>query len=123
MNNEQDFFKNACRIHTDSLVLRYLESNTDGRQDEEHASYYHTELCKFYVAAVRGNNDPESVQEYYADDFNAVLSKTQELTQNLEEEIDFPPEGRLDYDTLKLSFFEDFHYLAMAALLGKQEQP
>ena len=111
-----DFFKNACRIHTDFSVARYLMSNADGRQDGAEKAHYHMELCKFYVAAVRGHADPDTVRREYEDDFQAVHEKTQELTSYLDEAIGFPITGRPDYDTLKPLFFERFHELAMIAL-------
>ncbi|TXT25146.1 MAG: hypothetical protein FD134_1222 [Gallionellaceae bacterium] len=111
-----DFFKNACRIHTDFMVGRYLMSNADGRQNGAEKAHYHMELCKFYVAVTRGHDDPRTVREEYEEDFEVVHERTQELTSFLDERIGFPLTGRPDYDTLKPLFFDLFHELAMAAL-------
>ena len=116
-----DFFKNACRIHTDFMVARYLMSNADGRQDGAEKAHYHMELCKFYVATIRGHDDPDTVRREHEDDFQAVHEKTQELTSYLDEVIGFPITGRPDYDTLKPLFFERFHKLAMTALTHNVE--
>ena len=116
-----DFFKNACRIHTDFMAARYLMSNADGRQDGAEKAHYHMELCKFYVSAARGHDDPDTVRREYEDDFQAVHDKTQGLTSYLDREIGFPIAGRPDYDTLKPLFFERFHELAMTALTHNVE--
>lgn len=116
-----DMFKSACRIHTRFMVARYLISNADGRQDGAEKAQRHLELCQFYVAAVRGHGDPERVRREYEDDFQAVHGATQKLTSYLDEAIGFPLTGRPDYDQLGPLFFEQFHELAMAALMPPNE--
>lgn len=110
-----DYFKNACRLHTSFNIARYLMSNAYGRWDGAEKAQRHIELCKFYVAAVRGLNDAEKVQ-MTSGDFQAVHSLTQQLTDNLDEAIGFPLEKTPDYEKLEPLFFEKFHKLALQAL-------
>lgn len=112
-----DLFKNACRIHTDFMVARYLMSNADGRQNGVEKATRHGELCRFYVAVVRGC-DPDHAARDYMDDYLAVHESTQALTSYLDEQIGFPLTGRPDYDHLGPMFFERFHELAMTTLMG-----
>ena len=124
MKTAEQMFKQACRLHLDHAIHRYLMSNADGRQNGGEKAMYHIELCTFYVAAVRGVDDLAMVRrgaESLEDDFQAVHDCTQELTSYLDEAIGFPLKGRPDYDALAPLFFERFHSLAMQAL-GISEQ-
>lgn len=116
-------FKQACWLHLSHTIHRYLMSNADGRQDGAEKAMRHIQLCTFYVAAVRGVDDLDRVRSgypvAYEDDFQAVHSATQELTDHLDEVIGFPLKGRPDYDTLAPLFFQRFHALAMGALPNK----
>ena len=75
----------------------------------------HIALCQFYVAAVRGFDDVEKVA-VNSEDFKAVHTETQKLTDKLDETIGFPIDSTPDYETLEPLFFEHFHTLAMQAL-------
>lgn len=108
-------FKNACRLHLQFPIMRYLISNTDGRLDGAEKALRHLEMSYFYVAAIKGV-DTETVRLDHHDEYMAVHDTTQELTDNLDEAIGFPLRGRPDYDDLAPKFFEQFHALAMKAL-------
>ena len=108
-----DLFKNACRVHTDFMVARYLMSNADGRHNGAEKAHYHMQLCKFYVCVMHGHDDPDTVRIEHEEDYQAVHEKTQELTSYLDDAIGFPLVGCPDYDTLKPLFFGRFHELAM----------
>lgn len=107
-------FKQACRIHLDHCIHRYLMSNSKGRMDGSEKAMRHVELCSFYVAVVRGG-DPDRVRTKYEADYQAVHTKTQELTDNLDT-IGFPLDCRPDYEELVPVFFERFHALALEAM-------
>ncbi|WP_338924788.1 hypothetical protein V0M98_34780 (plasmid) [Pseudomonas silesiensis] len=107
-------FKQACRIHLEHCIVRYLMSNSKGRMDGAEKATRHIELCSFYVAAVRGA-DPDRVRNKYEADYQAVHTKTQELTDHLDS-IGFPLDCRPDYEELVPLFFERFHALALEAL-------
>lgn len=111
-------FKQACWLHLSRIITRYLMSNTPGRMDGVEKALRHMELCTFYVAAARGIADLDMVRRTNEDDFQAVHTITQALTDNLDEEIGFPLTGRPDYNALAPLFFERFHELAMRALTG-----
>ena len=112
-------FKQACRLHLNFAIHRYLMSNASGRMDGHEKAQRHIELCTFYVAAVRGVDDLDMVRrglDCHEDDYQAVHDATQALTDHLDEVIGFPLEGRPDYGALAPLFFERFHMLAMQAL-------
>ncbi len=116
---EQNLFKNACRISTRFLISRYLLSNTDGRLDGAEKATRHQELCEFYVASVLGLPDPDLVRRRSGlgeDLYQAVHEKTQDLTDYLDEVIGFPLKGKPDHDVLEPLFFDKFHELAMSVL-------
>jgi hypothetical protein len=116
MTTAAQMFKQACRLHLDHAIHRYLMSNTSGRMDGHEKAQRHIELCTFYVAAVRGVDDLDLVRRGHEDDYQAVHDATQALTDHLDEVIGFPLEGRPDYRALVPLFFEKFHTLAMQAL-------
>lgn len=110
-----DMFKNACRLHTQFAVGRYLMSNAHGRWDGAEKAQRHLQLCQFYVAAVRGFDDEQKVL-LESSDFKAVHKETQKLTDHLDEVIGFPLDSTPDYEKLEPLFFERFHALALQAL-------
>lgn len=110
-----DRFKHVCWLHLQHTIGRYLMSNADGRWDGAEKAVRHRELCQFYVAAVRGRNNPDRV-DTTGPDYVAVHEATSALTDRLDEAIGFPIQGRPDYDKLEPLFFEQFHALAMSAL-------
>lgn len=115
----KQMFKQACRLHLDHTINRYLMSNAHGRLDGAEKAQRHIQLCTFYVAAVRGVDDLDMVRrglESHEDDFQAVHEATQALTDHLDEVIGFPLDDRPDYDALVPLFFERFHELALQAL-------
>jgi hypothetical protein len=107
-------FKNVCRMYTSDLVYRYLLANSHGRWCGALKAQCHIELCKFYVAAVRGG-DIDSVQ-LSGKDFQAVHVCTAALTDHLDEQIGFPLEATPDFEKYEPLFFEKFHELAMEGL-------
>lgn len=111
-----DAFKHVCWLHTRFMITRYLMSNAEGRWDGAEKALRHTELCQFYVAAVRGHDDPDTVRRQFEDDYQAVHSRTQELTDRMDEAIGFPLVGQPKYDKLDRLFFDRFHELAISAL-------
>lgn len=113
-------FKQACRIHLDLVLYRYLMSNASGSANGAEKAMLHRELCSFYVAVVRGV-DPDLVGRLHGDDYKTVHRKTQELTDNLDE-IGFPLNSTPDYDELVPVFFEHFHALALEALKVSPDQ-
>lgn len=123
-----DLFKNACRIHTDFMIARYLMSNTKGCLDGAEKAQRHIQLCQFYVAAFRGYSDPDRIRREFTaafdgeEDFQKVHERTQELTDHLDRVIGFPVNDvRPDYDKFVPLFFEKFHELALKALRGDDE--
>jgi hypothetical protein len=112
-----DMFKQACWLHLSFIVNRYLMSCSSVRPDGAEKHMRHVEMCTFYVAVVRGLDDPEDVRRGgHERDYQAVHSATQSLTDNLDQEIGFPLKGHPDYDTLAPLFFKKFHELALSAL-------
>lgn len=111
-------FKQACRLHLDHAIHRYLMSNAAGRLNGAEKATRHIELCTFYVATVRGVDDLDTVRRSVGGeaDYQAVHRATQALTDHLDEVIGFPLEGRPDYGALAPKFFEHFHALAIKAL-------
>lgn len=88
-------FKQACRLHLNFAIHRYLMSNASGRMDGHEKAQRHIELCTFYVAAVRGVDDLDMVRrglDCHEDDYQAVHDATQALTDHLDEAIGFPLE-------------------------------
>ena len=65
----RELFKNVCRIHTAWIIDRYLMSNAVNRCDPAEKAERHIDLCRFYVAAVRGCS-PEDAMSDYEDDFD-----------------------------------------------------
>jgi hypothetical protein len=110
-----DFFKNACRLHTKFLVSRLLISSAYGGWMSAEKSQRHMQLCRFYVAAVRGMDDTEQVM-VGCEDFKFVKDQTLNLTDNLNESIGFPLDYPPDYEKFEPLFFEKFHLLALKAL-------
>lgn len=113
-----DKFKHACWLHLRFTIARYLMSNAEGRWDGAEKSMRHDELCRFYVAAVRGC-ELDDVRVNFEDDYQHVHTLTQKMTDHMDEVIGFPVEGMPDYDKLEPLFFEHFHRLAMQALEPK----
>lgn len=108
-------FKQACWLAMETAVMRYLMCNANGRWDGAEKAHRHDELCRFYVAAIRGVS-LEGARREYEDDYQLVHEHTQLLTDNLDEAIGFPLESTPDYDVLGPKFFEVFHNLALEAL-------
>jgi hypothetical protein len=107
-----DLFKNACRIHLEQLVIRYLMANTEGRLDGVEKATRHMEMCQFYVCAYAGGINPESVS---VNDgmYQSIHKSTQTMTDRMDESIGFPLSAiRPDYDRLSELFFNQFHDLA-----------
>lgn len=108
--------KQALRLHCSFAMMRYLMSNSEGRLNGAEKAMRHEELCTFYVAVVRGVEPDDVRRRGFESDYQAVHTKTQELTDYLDEVIGFPLTGRPDYDKLTPLFFERFHALAFEAL-------
>jgi hypothetical protein len=110
-------FKNACWLHLQPTIGRYLLSCSDGRWDGAEKAVRHEELCVFYVAVVRGIPLESVRRNAHTDaDRRRVHAKTQALTDYLDEVIGFPLVGAPDFDELEPKFFEVFHAIAMAVL-------
>jgi len=110
-----DRFKHVCWLHTQFMIARYLMSNAEGREDGAEKALRHRELCKFYVAAVRGTEVDEHSDSLITD-YENVHANTQKLTDYMDTEIGFPITGRPDYTLLEKLFFNKFHILALEAL-------
>lgn len=113
--SEQDLFKNACRIHTAWTIDRYLMSNAVNRHDPAEKVERHIELCRFYVAAVRGCFPEDAIRDY-EEDFDQLHDESQDLTSSLDTEIGFPLDQTPDYADLNPRFFERFHEIACRVL-------
>jgi len=111
-----DCFRNACRVHLDYLMNRYLMANAEGRWNGTEKANVHQEMTSFYVAAARGLADSDKARVMFHDDFNEVREATRALTDNLDVEIGFPLKGHPDYEALVPRFFDRFHQLATDAL-------
>lgn len=116
----ENHFKSACWLRTSFSIGRYLMSNAHGRWNGAEKALYHRELCKFYVASVRGFDD-EGLVDLCGEDFKAVHKSTQQLTDRMDEVIGFPLDSAPDYAKLEPLFFEHFHTLAMQALQVSQQ--
>jgi hypothetical protein len=92
-------------------------NNADGREDGYEKAQNHMSLCRFYVALFRNceTDDVLTIED------KAVHDTTQELTDNLDEQIGFPLKGRPDYDNLAPMFFRKFHEIAMITLQERYE--
>ncbi|KVP39842.1 hypothetical protein [Burkholderia ubonensis] len=108
-------FRQACWLSMQHTIMRYLMSNAHGRWDGAEKAHRHDELCRFYVAAIRGV-ETDRVRREYEDDYQLVHDHTQSLTSHLDETIGFPLESIPDYDCLAPKFFARFHELALEAL-------
>jgi hypothetical protein len=115
VSRHEVMLEQACRVHTNFAVNRYLMSCADGREDGAEKALRHQELCTFYVAVVYGCTQNEARLEH-EDAYTAVHTETQRLTDYMDEVIGFPLQGRPDYDSLAPEFFKRFHTLAMQAL-------
>jgi hypothetical protein len=110
----EKMFKNACRIHTEFMIVRYLMSNAINRWDGAEKALRHEELCKFYVAAIQGST-PDRVYSF-EDDYQRLHEATRALTDNLDAVIGFPLDHEPDYDIYAPRFFEQFHKIAIDTL-------
>lgn len=111
-----DFFKQACWLHCKPIIERYLMSNAHQRYDGTEKAVRHGELCRFYVAVIKGVDDVDLARSAYEQAYQAVHTGTQALTDYLDEVIGFPLESTPDYDSLTPLFFEQFHRLALETL-------
>lgn len=111
---QANMFKQACWIANSFTIHRYLMSNADGRWDGFEKAQCHMTLCKFYVAVFHGLDVDDL--EVINDDYEAIHTATQQLTDNLDEMIGFPLKGRPEYDELAPKFFEIFHQIVMETL-------
>lgn len=112
--------KQACWLHLDHAIHRYLLSNADGRENPGEKAEQHLAMSYFYVAMHKGI-ELEQVRLHHHDAYMAVHDHTQSLTSYLDEQIGFPLRGRPDYEDLAPKFFEKFHALALEALAGLPE--
>lgn len=108
-------FRQACWLHLQLAVTRYLMCNSVGRLDGAEKAHRHMEMCTFYVAAMRGV-ELDRARRYHEDDYQRVHRHTQKLTDYLDEVIGFPLNARPDYDKLAPKFFDKFHTLALEVL-------
>lgn len=92
-------------------VHRYLMSCADGRWDGAEKAQRHQNLCRMYIASVKGCEVDQALMLHY-DYWNAIHEKTQELTSCMDDRIGFPLHGRPDYDKLAPLFFDEFIRLA-----------
>jgi hypothetical protein len=111
-----DLFKQACWLHTRLIIGRYLISNAHGQWNGAEKAQRHMELCQFYVAVMRGYDDPDNVRPGVSSDYQKVHLETQKLTDRLDEKIGFPLDAPPDLDKFEPLFFDQFHDLAVAAL-------
>lgn len=108
-------FKQALYVGMERDCMQYLMANAKGRRDGVLKASKHESLCRHIVAAVRGC-DPDYVRLHHENDYQAVHTGTQALTDRLDESIGFPLYERPDYEELTPKFFSQFFALAMAAL-------
>ena len=120
----EKLLKQACKIHTQFMVHRYLMANSEGRLDGAEKAKRHIELCEFYVALHFGWSDPGSVQVQVdgADElFQEIHKKTEEkLTDRMDEVIGFPIKGMPNYGKLAPLFFDVFHSVAIGIINRNQ---
>ena len=120
----EKLFKQACKIHTQFMVARYLMANSEGRLDGAEKAQRHIELCEFYAALAFGWSDPDSVQgsvDGAIELFQKIHYETAEkLTDRMDEVIGFPVTGRPNYGKLGSLFFDAFHDVAIKSI-GNQE--
>lgn len=74
----ENHFKSACWLRTSFSISRYLMSNAHGRWNGAEKALYHRELCKFYVAAVRGFDD-EGLVDLCGEDMQWASGKVEEI--------------------------------------------
>lgn len=105
----------AMQLLTRLDVAQYLLSNTRKRGNGAKKAVHHEELTKTFVAVWRGC-DPDRVRLRFEDDYKAVHDTTaRELTNRLDEVIDFDLNGYVD-DALMDRFFVRFFEIANRVL-------
>lgn len=119
-SSDAEKLKQACWLHLNHAIHRYLISNADGRENPGEKAEQHLVMSYFYVAMHKGL-EIEDVRLDHHDANMAVHDHTQSLNSYLDEQIGFPLRGWPDYDDLAPKFFERFHALAMEALAGLPE--
>lgn len=112
--------RQACWIHTQWMIGRYLMANAEGRADGAEKAQRHRELCLFYVALFRGG-DPEYAGRDFPEDYDRLHAESQELTSRMDEAIGFPIKGIPDYDKLGPLFFQQFHEIALRVMGAAME--
>ena len=110
-----DLFKQSLYIGMRFTCGRYLMSNAHGRWDGAEKAQRHMELCQYIIASVFGC-DVDVARREHENEYQAVHTATQVLTDNLDAEIGFPIDSKPDYDDLEPKFFNRFFDLAMTAL-------
>jgi len=112
-----EMFKRACKIQTQHAVFRYLIANTQGRLDGAEKAQRHKELCDFYVAIWKGC-DPDLAMRYHRDEWDAIHTATQEMTNHLDK-IGMPTDhSHPKYEDIADRFFDGFHDIAMKLILA-----
>ncbi len=117
-----DYFKNACRLHLQHAIYRYLMVNADGRWDGAEKAQRHREMCQFYAAVHQGHNDPSDIPVDNPEYLRVHADTQLLLTDRMDDAIGFPLVGRPDYESLTARFFDQFHALAIRAL-SREENP
>lgn len=112
--------KHLMWLLMDFDINRYLMSNADGRQDGAEKAECHFRLCKTFLAGYFKCEIDSAMSLHYTR-FDMLHSATQELTDNLPDEIGFPLKGRPDYDKLAPLFFDKFLDIAYKSLEGSMK--
>lgn len=108
-----DYFKQACWLHLDFDINRYLMSIH--RCDGFEKATRHENLCTFYVAAMKGC-ELDAVRRLHEEDYQNVHRATQILTDNLDKYINFKHGDVKTLDRQTKQFFNKFHEIAVVTL-------
>ena len=111
--------KHALWMLMERDIHRYLLVNSEGRLDGSEKASRHLNLSYTYVASRTGVSVDEARTLMRKDCismdslvYEKIHRETRELTDFMDEKIDFPMQGRPDYDTLAPKFFNEFLWLA-----------
>lgn len=71
----EHLFKQACKLHTELYIHRYLMSNAYGCWNSAEKAECHTALCKFYVCLFKAHDSSDTVRQKYEDEYQAIHKK------------------------------------------------
>ncbi len=114
----KDKFAMAMYVMLHHEITQYLLSNLNKRANGALKAEKHESLTKHYIAVFKGIDPDDSIM-YYETVYQEVHDATaEELTDHLNQEIGFDPNGYVDNDLVE-KFFARFHIIAVRILSKK----